>query len=77
MPISIKTRLGNCKLSIKAQLRNDKVQAAAEYCMEHLVWHVVPSTAELDKKDSAVNRETPYSEALVDVLRVASQKVLG
>jgi hypothetical protein len=73
--ISLNTALGNCALDIKAELRNDKLQAIGDNAMAYLVWHKVPSSAY--SKKSAFKRDSEYSAELEAHLVEHVKSVLG
>src|SRR5215470_19216439 len=75
MPISIKTRLGNCKLNVSAELRNDKINKLAEYAMQFLIWHNCGSEAFNGKSD--YKRDAQYSIGLSDHMQTVCVDVLG
>ena len=73
--IKLDTRLGNCNLSIRAQLQNDEIKAIAEFGLQYLVWHVIPASAYNSK--SKFQRDTAFSDALAKHLVGESKDVLG
>ncbi|HEY1248992.1 MAG TPA: hypothetical protein VGE97_08405 [Nitrososphaera sp.] len=73
--IKLNTRLGNCNLNIKAQLRNDKLKLAGEYCLQFMVWHLLGSDAYNKKSD--FKRDAMFSDALAKHLADRGKTVLS
>ena len=75
--IKLATRLGNCKLEISAQLRNDEKanKLMAEYAMQFLIWHSAGSQAFNSKSDFA--RDAQFSDELAKHVRAKSLEVLS
>jgi hypothetical protein len=72
--IALKTKLGNCKLAISAQVQNDKINEIAEFALQYLIWHVLP--AEAYKKDSEFSRDSEFSDDLAEHLTKAGGALL-
>lgn len=65
MQISLKTKLGNCKLVISAQLRKLSDEMTAKLvtkALQFIVWHEIPAKA--FAKDEPFKRDSAYSEDL-------------
>ena len=75
--IKLETKLGNCKLEISAQLRNDDkaMKLLGENAMQYLIWHVVPAGAFNKKSDYSRNSE--FSDGLAQHVRSETLSILG
>lgn len=65
MQISLKTKLGNCKLNIGAQLRKLDEAILAKLigkALQFIIWHEVPAKA--FAKDESFKRDSDYSPEL-------------
>src|SRR6266404_3825778 len=74
--IAIQSRLGNCALVIKARLRNDRVQQAAEAAAMHLLFHKAGSKA-FPGKDGGHKRDEAFSPELAKDVEAAVLESLG
>ena len=67
MQIAIKTRLGSCALTIKGQLRNDKVNEAAKLAATHIVFHKAGGKAREDGADVAAVVKTALGDLFENI----------
>ncbi len=74
--IAIQSRLGNVGLSIKAALRTEKVNEAAEAAAMHLLFHRAGSKA-FSGKDGGHKRDEKFSADLARDVEHAVRECLG
>src|SRR5713101_703213 len=74
--IAVNSRLGNVALEIKASLRNDRVNEAAEAAAMHLLFHKAGSKA-FNGKDGGHKRDEAFSPELAKDVRIAVLESLG